>query len=72
MMKEFKGWDGESIKQSLEFIVKGMSRDGSFSEAALQDIINDEKIRVNLKRDIPIGDVADFSPLQRVVRELNK
>jgi hypothetical protein len=49
-----------------------MSRDGSFSEAALRDIINDEKTRVNIKRDIPVGDVADFAPLQRVVRELSR
>jgi ABC-type nitrate/sulfonate/bicarbonate transport system substrate-binding protein len=72
MMKEFKGWDGESINQSLEFIVKGMSRDGSFSEASLRDIINEERTRLNIKRDIRAGDVADFAPLQRVVRELSK
>jgi NitT/TauT family transport system substrate-binding protein len=72
MMKEFKGWDGDSINQALDFIVKGMSRDGTFSEAALRDSIEEEKNRLNIKREILVGEVADFAPLQRVVRELNK
>ena len=72
MMKEFKGWDGESINQAMDFIVKGMSRDGTFSEAVLRDSVNEEKSRLNIKKDIPLSQVADFEPLLRVVREINK
>jgi ABC-type nitrate/sulfonate/bicarbonate transport system substrate-binding protein len=72
VMKEFKGWDGDSINQALDFIVKGMSRDGTFSEGALRDSINEEKGRLNIKREVLVSEVADFAPLQRVVRELNK
>ena len=72
MMKEFKGWDGDSINQALDFIVKGMSRDGTFSEAVLRDSVNEEKSRLNIKKDIPLSQVADFEPLLRVVREINK
>jgi NitT/TauT family transport system substrate-binding protein len=72
MMKEFKGWDGQSISQAMDFIVKGMSRDGTFSEAVLRDSVNEEKTRLNIKRDIPLNQVADFEPLLRVVREINK
>jgi hypothetical protein len=71
-MKEFKGWDGQSISQAMDFIVKGMSRDGTFSEAVLRDSVNEEKTRLNIKRDIPLNQVADFEPLLRVVREINK
>jgi hypothetical protein len=72
MMKEFKGWDGESINQAMDFIVKGMSRDGTFSEAVLRDSVSEEKSRLNIKKDIPLSQVADFEPLLRVVREINK
>jgi NitT/TauT family transport system substrate-binding protein len=72
MMKEFKGWDGQSISQAMDFIVKGMSRDGTFREAVLRDSVNEEKTRLNIKRDIPLNQVADFEPLLRVVREINK
>jgi NitT/TauT family transport system substrate-binding protein len=72
MMKEFKGWDGQSISQAMNFIVKGMSRDGTFSEAVLRESVNEEKTRLNIKRDIPLNQVADFEPLLRVVREINK
>jgi ABC-type nitrate/sulfonate/bicarbonate transport system substrate-binding protein len=72
MMKQFKGWDGESINQALDFILKGMSRDGTFSEAALRDVINDEKNRLNIKREISFNQVADFEPLHRVLRDLRK
>jgi NitT/TauT family transport system substrate-binding protein len=72
VMKEFRGWEGETISQALEFILKGMSRDGTFSEAVLRDSVNEEKSRLNLKKEIPLGQVADFEPLLRVVREINK
>jgi hypothetical protein len=72
MMKEFKGWEGATISQALEFILKGMSRDGTFSEAVLRDSVNEEKSRLNLKKEIPLSQVADFEPLLRVTREINK
>ena len=70
VMKEFDGWDRETVIQALEFIVKGMSRDGTFSETALRDGVNEERARLNVKREIPLSQVADFEPLLRVVREL--
>lgn len=72
MMKEFRGWDGESISQALDFIVKGMSRDGTFSESVLHDAVNEEKARLNIKKEIPLSQVADLEPLRRVVREISK
>jgi NitT/TauT family transport system substrate-binding protein len=72
MLKEFKGWDAESISQALDFILKGMSRDGTYSEAVLRDSVNEEKSRLNVKKEIPLNQVADFEPLYRVVRELSK
>jgi ABC-type nitrate/sulfonate/bicarbonate transport system substrate-binding protein len=72
MLKEFKGWDAESISQALDFILKGMSRDGTYSEAVLRDSVNEEKIRLNIKKEIPLNQVADFEPLYRVVREVSK
>ena len=72
VMKEFKGWEPESISQALEFILKGMSRDGTYSEAVLRDSVNEEKSRLNIKKEIPLSQVADFEPLLRVVREINK
>jgi NitT/TauT family transport system substrate-binding protein len=72
MLKEFKGWEGESIGQALDFIIKGMSRDGTFSETVLRESVNEEKARLNLKKEVPLSQVADLEPLQRVVREINK
>jgi NitT/TauT family transport system substrate-binding protein len=72
MLKEFKGWDAESISPALDFIIKGMSRDGTFSESVLRDAINEEKARLNVKKEIPVSAVADFEPLNRVVREIGK
>jgi NitT/TauT family transport system substrate-binding protein len=71
VMKEFKGWEGETISQALEFIIKGMSRDGTFSEAVLRDSVIEEKSRLNIKKEIPLNQVADFEPLYRVVREVS-
>ncbi|HUK39382.1 MAG TPA: ABC transporter substrate-binding protein [Candidatus Acidoferrales bacterium] len=72
LMKDFKGWDNDTISQALEFIIKGMSRDGTFSEAVLRDSVNEEKSRLNVKKEIPLNQVADFEPLYRVVREIAK
>jgi NitT/TauT family transport system substrate-binding protein len=72
LMKEFKGWDGESIGQAVDFIVKGMSLDGTFNESALRDLIEEEKSRLKIKREVPLGQVADLEPLQRVIREIKK
>jgi hypothetical protein len=72
MMTEFRGWDAESISQALEFIIKGMSRDGTFSETVLHDAVNEEKARLNIKKEIPLSQVADLEPLRRVVREVSR
>jgi len=72
VMKDFKGWDSDTISQALDFIIKGMSRDGTFSEAVLRDSVNEEKNRLNVKKEISLKDVADFEPLYRVVREVGK
>ena len=71
-MKEFRGWDGESISQAFEFIVKGMSRDGTFREATLREMVDEEKTRLNLKREVLLSQVADFEPLLRVGRDISK
>jgi hypothetical protein len=72
VMEEFRGWDGDSISQAFEFIVKGMSRDGTFREATLREMVDEEKTRLNLKREIPLSQVADFEPLLRVARDISK
>ena len=71
IVKEFRGWDNETIGEAFDFIVKGMSRDGTFSESVLRDSIIEEKSRLNVKKEIPVSAVADLEPLHRVVREIS-
>ena len=53
IVKEFRGWDNETIGEAFDFIVKGMSRDGTFSESVLRDAIIEEKSRLNVKKKFP-------------------
>ncbi|MBI4526316.1 MAG: ABC transporter substrate-binding protein [Deltaproteobacteria bacterium] len=72
ILREFKGWDKESIVQAFEFIVKGMSRDGTFTVSSLQEMMSDERARLGIKSEIPVQEVADSDFLARVLRELKE
>jgi hypothetical protein len=37
----------------------------------LRDSVIEEKSRLNIKKEIPLNQVADFEPLYRVVREVS-
>jgi NitT/TauT family transport system substrate-binding protein len=70
VLKEFAGWDREAVVQAYDFIVRGMSRDGTVSPSTLQEIINEERASSGRNAEIPIGQVADFEPLHRALREI--
>lgn len=71
LLKEFPGLDRNTLAGTLDFYLKAMSPDGRVSDAILQELINEQRELVNVKNEVPIGQVADFGPLQRVLRELN-
>lgn len=70
LMQEFKEWDRETIAQAFDFIVKGMSRDGTVSESIIRDLINEDRVRLGIKAEIPITQVVEFEPLRQILREL--
>jgi len=39
---------------------------------ALLEMVDEEKTRLNLKREIPLSQVADFEPLLRVGGDISK
>jgi hypothetical protein len=48
-----------------------MSPDGRVSDNVVREMINEQRALLNVKNEVPITQVADFGPLQRVVKELN-
>lgn len=71
LLKEFPGLDRNTLAGTLDFYLKAMSPDGRLSDAILQELINEQREPVNVKNDVPISQVADFAPLQRVLKEMN-
>jgi hypothetical protein len=47
-----------------------MSRDGTVSPSTVQEIINEERASSGRNAEIPVGQVVDFEPLHRVLREI--
>lgn len=70
LMKEFPGLERNTLAGTLDFYMKAMSPDGRVSDAIVQDIINEQRELLGVKQDIPLSQVADFGPLNRVVKEL--
>ena len=71
LMKEFPGLERSTLAGSLDFYIKAMSPDGRVSEAVVQDLIREQRELMNVKAEVPLSQVADFGPLNRVVKELN-
>lgn len=70
LMKEFPGLDRNTLAGTLDFYLRAMSLDGRVSDAVVQDITNEQRELLGVKSEIPLGQVADFGPLNRVVKEL--
>jgi NitT/TauT family transport system substrate-binding protein/sulfonate transport system substrate-binding protein len=70
LMKEFPGLDRNTLAGTLDFYLKAMSPDGRVSDAVIQDIINEQRELLGVKSEIPLSQVADFGPLNRVVKEI--
>jgi hypothetical protein len=70
-MKEFPGLDRATLAGTLDFYIKAMSPDGRIGEAVVHELINEQRELLGVKSQISVNQVADFAPLQRVVKELN-
>jgi ABC-type nitrate/sulfonate/bicarbonate transport system substrate-binding protein len=71
LAKEFPGLDRNTLAGTLDFYLKAMSPDGRVSDNGVREMINEQRALLNVKNEVPITQVADFGPLQRVVKELN-
>jgi len=71
LMKEFPGLERNTLAGTLDFYVKAMSPDGRIGEAIVQELINEQRELLGVKTEVPLSQVADFAPLNRVVKELN-
>ena len=71
LAKEFPGMDRNTLAGTLDFYLKAMSPDGRVSDDVVREMINEQRSLLNVKNEVPITQVADFGPLQRVVKELN-
>ena len=71
LAKEFPGIDRNTLAGTLDFYLKAMSPDGRISDNVVREMINEQRALLNVKNEVPITQVADFGPLQRVVKELN-
>ena len=70
LMKEFPGLERNTLAGTLEFYLKAMSPDGRISDAVVQDLINEQRELLGVKTEVALSQVADFGPLNRVVKEL--
>jgi ABC-type nitrate/sulfonate/bicarbonate transport system substrate-binding protein len=70
LSKEFPGMEQNTLAGTLDFYMKAMSPDGRVSESIIQDVVNEQRTILNVKTDVALSQVADFGPLQRVVKEL--
>jgi ABC-type nitrate/sulfonate/bicarbonate transport system substrate-binding protein len=71
LMKEFPGMDRGTLAGSLDFYMKAMSPDGRIGESVVHDLVNEQRELLGVNTQIPLSQVTDFAPLQRVLRELN-
>jgi ABC-type nitrate/sulfonate/bicarbonate transport system substrate-binding protein len=70
LLKEFPGLERNTLAGTLDFYLKAMSPDGRVSDAVVQDIITEQRELLGVKNEIPLSQVADFAPLNRVVKEV--
>lgn len=70
LMKEFPGLERNTLAGTLDFYLKAMSLDGRIGEAVVQDLINEQRELLGVKTEVALSQVADFGPLNRVVKEL--
>jgi NitT/TauT family transport system substrate-binding protein len=63
--------DLPTTRAALENNIPSYSADGDLTDQALRDLIQYELDRSNLKRDIPLSQVANRDPLQQAHKELN-
>ena len=71
LMKEFPGMEKNTLAGTLDFYLQAMSPDGRVNEAVFQELIKEQRELMNVKAEVPLSQVADFGPLQRVVKELS-
>jgi ABC-type nitrate/sulfonate/bicarbonate transport system substrate-binding protein len=60
-----------TTRAAFENYLPCYSRDGGLSDQALRDLVRYELERANLKKDIPLSQVASRDLLQQAQRELN-
>jgi ABC-type nitrate/sulfonate/bicarbonate transport system substrate-binding protein len=70
LLKEFPGLERNTLAGTLDFYLKAMSPDGRVSDAVVQYIITEQRELLGVKNEIPLSQVADFAPLNRVVKEV--
>jgi len=70
LMKEFPGLERNTLAGTLDFYLKAMSPDGRVSDTVVQELINEQRELLGVKTEVPLSQVADFGPLNRVVKEL--
>ena len=70
LMKEFPGLDRNTLAGTLDFYLKAMSLDGRISDSVVQDLINEQRELLGVKTEVMLSQVADFGPLNRVVKDL--
>jgi NitT/TauT family transport system substrate-binding protein len=63
--------DQELAAQSYDIMVRSFSKDGSASTKSIQNVIDSTKSRLQIDRAISVNDVAAFSLLGEVQRELS-
>jgi NitT/TauT family transport system substrate-binding protein len=63
--------DQELAAQSYDIMVRSFSKDGSASAKSIQNVIDSTKSRLQIDRAISVNDVAAFSLLGEVQRELS-
>jgi NitT/TauT family transport system substrate-binding protein len=71
LMKEFPGMERDTLAGTLDFYLKAMSPDGRIGESVMQHIIHEQRELLKVQNEVPLNQVTDFGPLQRVVKELN-
>lgn len=70
LIKEFPGLERNTLAGTLDFYIKAMSPDGRVSDAVVQELVNEQRELLGVKSEVPLSQVADFGPLNRVVKEL--
>jgi NitT/TauT family transport system substrate-binding protein len=71
LMREFPGMERATLAGTLDFYMKAMSADGRIGETVVQELINEQRELLGVKTQVSLNQVADFGPLQRVVKELS-